>query len=180
MSHPTLVTISGSLRAEATNRKLLAEATRLFGDAEVIDADLNLPLYNGDDEEATGIPAAVQRLADLIKGADAVLISTPEYNGASSGVLKNALDWISRTSDAPWQDKPVAIMSAAAGRSGGEKAQMLLRSFLVPFQPRVLAGPQVHLAASYQEFDDNGHLKGELYVETLQALMDKLKAEIAR
>ncbi|WP_293573587.1 NADPH-dependent FMN reductase [Phaeobacter sp.] len=180
MSTPTLLTISGSLRAEATNRKLLAEATRLFGAAEVIEADLNLPLYNGDDEAADGIPAAVQQLADQIKGADAVLISTPEYNGAPSGVLKNALDWVSRTADAPWQDKPVAIMSAAAGRSGGEKAQMLLRSFMVPFQARVLTGPQVHLAASYQEFGEDGQLTSAQYTETLQALMDKLKAELNR
>ncbi|XHE55279.1 NAD(P)H-dependent oxidoreductase [Phaeobacter sp. BS34] len=117
MSDPKLLTISGSLRAGATNRKLLAEAARLFGPAEVTEADLNLPLYDGDDEQASGIPAAVQTLADQIGAADAVIISTPEYNGAPSGVLKNALDWVSRTSNKPWQDKPVAIMSAAAGRA---------------------------------------------------------------
>ncbi|AFO88668.1 putative NADPH-dependent FMN reductase [Phaeobacter inhibens] len=180
MSDPKLLTISGSLRAGATNRKLLAEAARLFGPAEVTEADLNLPLYDGDDEQASGIPAAVQTLADQIGAADAVIISTPEYNGAPSGVLKNALDWVSRTSNKPWQDKPVAIMSAAAGRAGGEKSQMLLRTFLVPFQPRVLTAPQVHLAASHSEFDEGGRLLSELYTETLEALMTALRAEIAR
>ncbi|MFV1441457.1 NAD(P)H-dependent oxidoreductase [Phaeobacter sp. JH20_36] len=180
MSDPKILTISGSLRAGATNRKLLAEALRLFGPAEVSEADLNLPLYDGDDEQANGIPAAVQRLADQIEAADAVIISTPEYNGAPSGVLKNALDWVSRTSNKPFQDKPVAVMSAAAGRAGGEKSQMLLRTFLVPFQPRVLTAPQVHVAASQSEFDEGGRLKGEMYVKTLETLMTALRAEIAR
>ncbi|MFS4580941.1 NADPH-dependent FMN reductase [Phaeobacter sp. C3_T13_0] len=180
MSDPKIITISGSLRAEATNRKLLAEAVRLFGPAEVIEADLNLPLYDGDDEQAKGIPEAVQRLSDQIEAADAVIISTPEYNGAPSGVLKNALDWVSRTSSSPWQDTPVAIMSAAAGRSGGEKSQVILRTFLVPFQARVLTGPQVHLAKSHSEFDDSGRLRSERYTETLEALMTKLRVEISR
>ena len=80
MSHPTLLGLSGSLRAGSFNRKLLSEAARLFGDAHYFEGDLNLPLYNGDLEDAEGIPAAVQKLADQIAAADAVLISTPEYN----------------------------------------------------------------------------------------------------
>ena len=179
MSTPTLLGISGSLRAEATNRKLLREAARLFGAATYVEADLNLPLYDGDAEEAEGIPASVQTLSDQIAAADAVIISTPEYNKGPSGALKNALDWVSRTQGNPWLDKPVAVMSAAAGRAGGERAQMVLRGFLIAFRPKVIAGPEMHLAASYQEFDDNGHLKGEIYVKTLQELMDQLRAEIS-
>ncbi len=180
MAKYSLVGLSGSLRKDATNTKLVREAVRLF-DAESFSlADLNLPLYNGDDEDATGIPPAVQRLAELIAEADAVVISTPEYNKGPSGVLKNALDWVSRTKVAPWEYKPVAVLSAAAGRAGGERAQMVLRGFLVPFRPRLLTGPEVHLADSGTQFDDNGHLTSEHYTGTVIKLMDALRTEIAR
>ncbi|WP_435660057.1 NADPH-dependent FMN reductase [Leisingera caerulea] len=180
MADPVLLTISGSLRREATNRKLLAEAVRVFGPASVVEADLSLPLYDGDAEAADGIPPAVQKLADQIAAADAVAISTPEYNKGPSGVLKNALDWVSRTEGNPWADKPVAVMSAAAGRAGGEQAQALLRGFLVPFQPRVLSGPGVHLAGSSKEFDETGRLTSAQYEATLTKLMEKLRAELVR
>lgn len=178
MSDPVLLLISGSLRKEATNRKLLAEAARLFGPAQVVWADLNLPLYDGDLEDAEGIPAPVQALADQIAAADAVAISTPEYNKAPSGVLKNALDWVSRTKGGPWKDKPVAVMSAAAGRAGGERAQMILRSYMVPFRPRVLAGPEVHLAGSGSAFDGDGRLESDRYAAAVSELMQDLRAAI--
>jgi len=180
MATPTLLGISGSLRAESANTKLVREAARLFGDASLVMGDLNFPLYDGDAEAADGVPAAVQTLADQIAAADAVLISTPEYNKGPSGVLKNALDWVSRTQGKPWTDKPVAVMSAAAGRAGGERAQMILRGFMVPFRTRILQGPEVHLADAGNQFDDNGHLTGEWYVKDLTALMDGLRSEIAR
>ncbi|NSY39974.1 NADPH-dependent FMN reductase [Leisingera sp. ANG59] len=179
MPDPVLLTISGSLRREATNRKLLAEAARVFGAASVLEADLNLPLYDGDAEAAEGIPPSVQVLADQIAAADVIAISTPEYNKGPSGVLKNALDWVSRTEGNPWADKPVAVMSAAAGRAGGERAQMILRGFLVPFQPRLITGPEVHLAGSSKEFDEAGRLTSEQYEATLTKLMHKLRAELA-
>jgi chromate reductase len=172
--------LSGALRKGSTNTMLLREAARLFGDCDYSQADLNLPLYDGDLENEKGVPSAVLDLAEEIAVADAVLISTPEYNKGPSGVLKNALDWVSRTKAAPWKGKPVAVMSAAAGRAGGERAQMVLRGFLIPFQPRVLAGPEVHLADSSNQFDENGHLKSELYQNTLTQLMRDLRAEIDR
>ncbi|WP_170754519.1 NADPH-dependent FMN reductase [Ruegeria lacuscaerulensis] len=177
MSEPILLSLSGSLRESATNRKLLREAARLFEPATHIEADLNLPLYDGDLEEGEGIPAAVQVLADQIAQADAVIISTPEYNKGPSGVLKNALDWVSRTKGRPWVDKPVAVMSAAAGRAGGERAQMVLRGYMVPFQPRILQGPEIHLADSSNEFDEHGKLVSERYESALRTLMQKLRAE---
>jgi len=180
MSHPTLLGIAGSLRKQSSNRCLIREATRLFGAANFVDGDLNLPLYDGDNEDADGIPATVQVLADQIAAADAVVISTPEYNKGLSGVLKNALDWVSRTDGRPWAGKPVAVMSAAAGRAGGVSAQMTLRACMVAFRPRILQGPEVHLANSSNEFDQNGHLKNEIYVKTLSELMTTLRAEIGR
>lgn len=178
MSDLVLLGLSGSLRQGATNRKLLREAARLFGPATYVEADLKFPLYDGDDEAATGIPAAVQTLADQIAAADVVVISTPEYNAMLSGVLKNALDWISRTDGNPWLDKPVAVMAAAAGRSGGVQALTSLRASIRPFQPRVLQGPDVAVANSGNAFDDDGRLTSEQYSKTLTALMGKLRADV--
>lgn len=180
MADLKLLTVSGALRREATNRKLLREAARLFGDAAVMEADLNLPLYDGDAEAAGRVPAKVQALADQIAAADAVAISTPEYNKGPSGALKNALDWVSRTEGNPWADKPVVVMSAAAGRAGGERAQMVLRGFLVPFQPRLMTGPEVHLAGSGEAFDEAGRLLSDHYAGTLERLMQKLRAEVRK
>jgi chromate reductase len=180
MTAPVLLGLSGSLRAGATNRKLLRAAARLFGECTYVEADLQMPLYDGDLETSAGVPDAVKILAGQIADADAVLISTPEYNKAPSGVLKNALDWVSRVEGNPWAEKPLAVMSAAAGRAGGERAQMVLRGFMVPFRPRILQGPEVHLAASSDQFAEDGTLVSERYARGLSELMEALRAEINR
>lgn len=180
MSKYSLIGLSGSLRADSTNSKLLAEAARLFEAKEFTLADLRLPLYDGDLESKEGVPEAVQALSESIAKADAVLISTPEYNKAPSGVLKNALDWVSRTKLKPWNGKPLAVMSASSGRAGGERAQSVLRGFMVPFRPRILQGPEIHLADSSNQFDGKGHLTGDLYVRELTVLMRALRDEIGR
>ncbi len=173
-----LLGISGSLRKNATNRRLVVEAARLFDTAAFTQADLDLPLYSGDLEDALGIPAGVQLLADQIGAADAIVISTPEYNSALSGVLKNALDWVSRTDGNPWRDKPVAIMSAAAGRSGGARALSSLRLCMAPFRPNIIAGPEILIAASGKAFGDDGRLINDRALGSLQDLMQSLRAEI--
>ena len=176
----TLLGISGALRAESTNTKLIREAARVFAPDTFVEADLRFPLYDGDLEDSEGIPAAVQLLADQIAESDAVVISGPEYNKSITGVLKNALDWVSRTEGNPWKDKPVAILSATAGRAGGERTQFALRLCMVPFRPRILQGPEVLIAGSRKAFDDDGRLKDENSVKLLSELMDALKAEIGR
>jgi chromate reductase len=173
-----LLGISGSLRKASTNTLLISNAAEIFGADEFTSADIDLPLYNGDLEEAEGVPEKVQTLSDQIAAADAVIISTPEYNKAMSGSLKNALDWVSRTKGGPWNGKPVAIMSAAAGRAGGERAQFSLRLAMVAFRPEILQGPEVMLANSSNEFDADGKLTNERYIKVLTELMDALKARI--
>jgi chromate reductase len=180
MTDLTLLGIPGALRKASTNRLLLAEARRLFGDATHTEADLRLPLYDGDLEEAEGIPPAVQALADQIKAADAIVIATPEYNKALPGVLKNALDWVSRVPGGVWRDKPVAICSAAAGRAGGERSQFSLRLCLTPFRPRLITGPEVMVADSGKAFDAEGRLLDARTVKGLTELMQELRAEAMR
>lgn len=173
-----LLGISGSLRRESVNSKLIREAARLYGDATFEEANLNLPLYNGDDEDAEGLPALAQKLVEQISAADGIVIATPEYNSAITGVLKNALDWVSRSKPSPWNGKPVAVMSAAAGRAGGIRAQTMLRTCMTPFNVRVAAAPEVGIAGAGSEFDDNGHLTSERYTASVQRLMDALRREI--
>lgn len=176
----TLLGISGSLRRASTNTMLMRNAAEIFGPDEFIEADINFPLFNEDLQEAEGIPAAVQTLSDQIARADAVIIATPEYNKALSGALKNALDWVSRTEGNPWNDKPLAIMSAAAGRAGGERSQFSLRLAMMAFRPRILQGPEVLVGGSSKEFDAEGKLTGESYIKFVTALMDGLRREIGR
>ncbi len=177
MTEPTLLGLCGSLRAASTNRLALHEARRLFGPAVWTEGNLRLPLYDAD-VEAEGMPEAVQTLAEQIRAADAIVIATPEYNKNLPGVLKNALDWTSRVKGGVWKDTPVAILSAAAGRAGGERSQFSLRHCLTPLFPRVLPGPEVMIANSSDAFDAEGRLKDAFAVKILTDLMQALRATL--
>ncbi len=175
MSDLNLLGLCGSLRSASTNRLLLKEAARRFGDAQFVEGDLRLPLYDGDLESNDGIPSKVQLLADQIAAADAIVVSTPEYNKGISGVLKNAFDWVSRTEGTPWKGTPVAIVSAAAGRAGGERAQNMARLCLTPFRPLLVPGPEVMVAATAKQWDEDGLLTNEINAKALDELMSILR-----
>lgn len=174
MAHLKLLAISGSLRTESINTKLMHEAVRLFGPADVMIGNLRLPLYDGDLEASNGIPIDVQTLADQIIAADAVILACPEYNQGIPGVVKNALDWVSRVEGTPWANKPVAIMHAAAGRTGGARANYALRLALAPFNTQLLQGPEMLIAGAPNEFDDTGRLTNTRYLKALEELVQKL------
>ena len=173
-----LIGISGSLREKSVNRKLIREAGRLYG-GPFEEAEIRFPLYDGDLEDYDGVPADVIALADKIKAAEAVVISTPEYNQSFSGVLKNALDWLSRTDRRPWVGKPVALLSAAAGRAGGARANYALRLAMTPFRPRLLPF-EMMLAGASKEFGEDGKLTSERYLAQLSDIMAELKSEVQR
>lgn len=179
MTELTVLGICGSLRAASLNAKLLDEAHRAFGPCLYTRADLRLPLYDGD-LEAQGLPDAVQVLARQIATADAVVVVGPEYNKAISGVLKNALDWVSRVPGGVWRDKPVAILSATAGRSGGERAQDSMRACLRPFRPVLLPGPEVLIGGAAQAFDGEGRLTDPVAQGLVAELMAALRSEAVR
>jgi chromate reductase, NAD(P)H dehydrogenase (quinone) len=114
--------LAGSLRRASFNRALLGAALELApGDVETeVFASLGaLPFYDGD-LEGSGNPAVIEDLRRAIARADALLIATPEYNGGTSGVLKNALDWASRGPVRILAGKPVAVMGASPGRNGAQ------------------------------------------------------------
>ena len=179
MSTPVLLLISGSLRKGSYNRMLLAEAARAFGEAEMVEADLALPLYDGDLEEAEGVPEKVQNLAAQIKSADAIVIGAPEYNKGITGVLKNALDWVSRVPGGAFRDKPTVVISASAGRTGGETAQFMTLSCLTQLQARLVPGTAVLIAGAPDAFDADGRLKDEMSRKLLAERMARLRAELA-
>lgn len=173
-----LLGISGSLRKASTNTALVRAAADAAGDVDFTIADIDLPLFN-EDVEAAGYPEKVETFVAAIRAADAIVISGPEYNKNISGVLKNALDWQSRFSPGPLAGKPVAIISATAGRAGGELTQFSLRHCLTPFGANVMQQPQLHIGSNFVDtvFKD-GELVDEKAKEKLGELMSALKAMV--
>ncbi len=169
--------ISGSLRVGSFNTMALKAAQALAPEGVALDIRTlpDIPLYNGD-VEAEGIPASVLAFRETVVAADAVLICTPEYNYSVPGVLKNALDWLSRSGGKPLDGKPLAIMGASRGRLGTARAQYHLRQVLVTFNARVLNAPEVMISAAHEAFDENGGFADEgtanLVGRQLQALVD--------
>lgn len=105
---------------------------------------------------AHGIPVPVEALRERIRRADALLIATPEYNFSIPGMLKNALDWMSRGTDQPLRHKPVAILSAAPGPVGGARVQYELRKVLLFMDAMVLSKPEVFIAHAGSKFAPDG------------------------
>ena len=158
---------------------LVREAARVFAPDEFTFADLHLPLYDGD-LEARGMPDAVVTLCDQIRTTDAIVISTPEYNKNPSGVLKNALDWVSRVRPVPLAGKPVAVVSAAAGLAGGQRATAALYLMLIPsFKVRLVAEVEVAVGNAASRFDGEGRLTDERLLAALEGQMAALRAASA-
>lgn len=151
-----VLVICGSLRKGSYNAALtralpaLAPPEMTLIDAPPFDT---IPLYNGDIQDASGFPAPVEDLATAVRGADAVLIVTPEYNWSIPGGLKNALDWVSRMKDQPFKEKPVAIQSASRGPVGGARMQYHLRMALTYMNCFVFGTPEIFVGMAQNKFD---------------------------
>jgi chromate reductase, NAD(P)H dehydrogenase (quinone) len=134
--------ISGSLRRDSFNAALLrAAAERLPGGVEFVAFErlAEIPAYDGDLEEAGETPAAVAELREAMREADAVLVSTPEYNHSIPGALKNALDWASRPAgESALTGTPAAVLGASTGMFGAVWAQAETRKVLGALGGRVL------------------------------------------
>jgi len=151
---------AGSLRKNSYNKLLLRAASRLLPESAQLELfDIRgIPLYDQDVQEH-GIPEIVQRFKEKIESADAILITTPEYNHSYSGVLKNAIDWASRPyGHNSFNGKPVAVMSAAPGIFGGVAAQDQLKQVLLALNMHIVAQPAVIVASADRKFDVNGEL----------------------
>lgn len=138
------VTLVGSLRKGSFNAAVAHTLPELAPEGVTIShlgSPGEFPHYNADLQEE-GFPAAVLEMAGAIAKSDGVIIVTPEYNYSVPGVLKNALDWLSRVSPNPFTAKPVLIQSASPGNIGGARAQYHLRQILVFFDARVMNKPE--------------------------------------
>lgn len=195
MGVPRILVFAGSARKEALSKRLAraAHAALLTAGAQatLIDlADYPAPLYNGDDETASGVPPGITALLEVIIGHDGILIATPEYNGSMTPLLVNTLDWISRINASPagpaglavLPAKPVAIVSSSPGPLGGLRSLMHLRDLLgylgMLVLPQQLAVGRANDAISPEGIITDERQRGSL-LRVATALVDtvtKLKA----
>jgi chromate reductase, NAD(P)H dehydrogenase (quinone) len=172
--------ISGSLRRDSHNRRLLLEAAELLPagtELELFEGLKAVPPYDEDDDREDETHPAVTDLRDAFARADAVLIATPEYNASVPGQLKNAIDWASRPRGAAvLLGKPVAVISASIGSFGGVWAQAELRKILRAAGARVLEG-ELAVPRAHVRLDEDRRLLDDELRERLAVLLDSLVAE---
>lgn len=184
MPTPKILAFAGSTRSASFNKMLAshaAEAARVAGAAvTVVDLrDLALPLYDGDLEEAQGLPEGAKHFKKLLRKHDGLIIASPEYNSSITAVLKNAIDWASRSEsdDEPplvaFRGKAAALMSTSPGGLGGLRGLVHLRAILGNIGVIVLPD-QVAIPAAHEVFDDAGHLKDEKKAKQVAALAKSL------
>jgi chromate reductase len=170
--------ISGSLRRDSYNTRLLEAAARLAPtgvELEIYGGLSTIPPYDAD-RDALGDPASVAELKRLVAKADAILIATPEYNASVPGQLKNAVDWVSRPiKENPFRNVPTAVVGASTGAYGGVWAQAELRKVLGILGARVVEG-EVSVPHADQQFDENGRLVHEEVRDQLAELLADLVA----
>jgi chromate reductase len=168
--------ISGSLRADSLNTKLLRAASELVDgevEFEVWDGLKAVPPYDEDDE-AGPAPLAVARLRSAISQADAVLFATPEYNASIPGQLKNAIDWVSRpVATNPLRNLPVAVIGASPGMFGAVWAQAELKKVVALIGSRVI-DIELPVAQAATRFDADGRLIDEEIREKLTEILNEL------
>jgi len=157
MSKLDIVGICGSLRAASINRMALNLAGSVMpqGLAMEVVEWRELPAFDAD-VLAEGFPPVVAALRDRIRRADGLVIATPEYNFSLPGMLKNAIDWLSRGDDQPYAHKPVAILTASPGPLGGARVQYDLRKILLFVNAMPLVKPEVFIGNAVAKFDAEG------------------------
>jgi chromate reductase len=171
---PRVAGLSGSLREGSFNAALLRAARDLSPpgmEIDILSID-GLPGFN-EDLEAGGYPIGVERLRARVEVCQAVLIATPEYNHGLPGVLKNALDWLSRGKDSPLKNKPLAMMGASSGKVGTARAQVHLRELGIYLGMPVLGGVEVAVGPAAPAFDAALHLTDDTTRDRLRDLLER-------
>lgn len=184
-----LIVIAGSTRtgsfAKQLARAACALAQRAGHSATFVDLrEFAMPLYDGDLEEAEGVPAAAVRLRAALREHDAVLVVTPEYNASLPAVLKNTLDWLSRphggeAGTAVWKGKVAAILSSSPGALGGLRALVHLRQVLMNLGALVLT-EQFALGGAANAFAPDGSLADAKQAAAVDGVVQRLAAVATR
>lgn len=184
MSSAKILIIPGSLRAGSLNVRLAGTIEREFvcADIDVTRislADFPLPIYDGDLQTKSGMPANAINLKRMVGSYHGVVFVTPEYNSSLPPLLKNAIDWISRVQDrgeTPGQvfrTRAFALASASGGQLGGARCLAAFRLILAGCRASVIAN-QLTLSFADQAYDDSDHLKNPADAEALDALVKQL------
>ena len=184
MSSTTEVAVFvGSLRKDSFNRKMANALAALAPDGlklAIVEIG-HLPLYNQDDDVPGKVPAAWQALRDRVKAADAVLFVTPEYNRSVPGVLKNAIDVVSRPyGQSAFDGRPGAVVSVSPGAIGGFGANQHLRQMMVFLNVPMLQQPEAYIGGAASLFDDKGNLANPGTREFLGKFMQAFAGWIER
>lgn len=175
-----ILAISGSLRRDSYNSALLRAAAELLPpgvEMAIHDGLKAIPPYDADDGMPR--PEVVQRLWDEVAAADAVLVSTPEYNHSIPGQLKNALDWLSRPlAESPLRNKPAAVVGASTGMFGAVWAQAEARKVLTAIGARVL-DTELPVPSADEHFGEGGQL-GDAGIEAgLASVLEELAEAVS-
>ena len=171
-----IIGIAGSLRRGSYNAALLRAAVESApSDSKIETASIrDIPLYDGD-LEAKGIPAAVTQLKDLVANADALLLVTPEYNRSIPGVLKNAIDWMTRPSNdiaRVFGGKPVGVIGATPGGLGTAFSQTAWLPVLHTLGTRIYTGGSLYVSGAAKVFDGDGRLIDANVHQRLKAYLE--------
>jgi NAD(P)H-dependent FMN reductase len=173
----TIIGLCGSLRNASYNLGLLRAAADVApgGTSIEIETLRDVPLYDGDVEAKHGIPGAVARLKDRIAGADGLLIATPEYNHSIPGVLKNAIDWLSRPSDdipRVFRGRPVAIVGATPGQGGTALSQAAWLPVLRTLGVRPWFEGRLLVSGAGKVFGADGRMEDAASIERVRTFVE--------
>jgi NAD(P)H-dependent FMN reductase len=180
----SFLVLSGSMREGSLNTKMarLAAAT-IEANGGHVDfatmADFALPPYNGDDEDAAGIPVAADELRERMEATDAFIVASPEYNGSMAGVVKNAIDWVSRFRPQPFSGRHALLVSASPSMVGGNRGLWALRIPLEHLGAHVFAD-MFSLAQAHEALDERGQITRaslkDRFDMTIASFMDLVEA----
>lgn len=171
----TILGLSGSLRHASFNTGLLRAASDMAPEGTTVEIGSirDVPLYDGDQERASGLPPAVETLQRQLQAADGVLLVTPEYNNGIPGVFKNAIDWMSRGPGLKmWAGKPVAVIGASPGGFGTMMAQDHWLPVLRALKADFWAGGRLMVSRAGDLFDEGGDLTDSASRDRLAAFLD--------
>jgi chromate reductase, NAD(P)H dehydrogenase (quinone) len=173
-----ILVVAGSLRKDSFNRKVAtvaAEAIRTRGhEVDHLDMrEVEMPLYDGDLETSSGLPEGAKAFRARIAASQAIFLASPEYNNSVPGMMKNAIDWVSRGPDQPLGGKIVALSSASPGPYGGVRSLTAWRPIFRLLGATIIS-PELSVTFAAKAFDETGKFVQESHKKQLDVVVNEL------